>query len=168
MYMYIHTYFIVTFTTERHLLTRTLNILDYFFKVCFFCDTKISVFCCQWTHGFISFYLHCENYWVLLQPKTGIQVPKGSCLMYIKKTKQVCWLSKREVLFCPLVKTVENNPLDYFFFFFLNNFTQNVCFSSGGILMIKPVMFKCCCRQCPLLWCARKRRDQTTLWRFWP
>lgn len=25
--------------------------------------------------------------------------------------------------------------------------------------MLKPVMFQCCCRQCPLLWCARKRRD---------
>lgn len=66
-----------------------------FFKVCFFCDTKISVFCCQWTHGLISFYLHCENYWVLLQPKTGIQVPKGSCLMYIKKKKKTSLLTQQ-------------------------------------------------------------------------
>lgn len=33
--MYIHTYFILTFTTERHLLKRTLNIYIYFLSVSF-------------------------------------------------------------------------------------------------------------------------------------
>lgn len=56
----------------------------------------------------IGFYLSSENFWLLFQPKTGIQVPKSLPLMYIKKKKEkkkkVCCLSKREVLFRSLVR----------------------------------------------------------------
>lgn len=129
---------------------------------------KAFRFCCQWIHGFICFYLHCEN-WVLLQHKTGIQVPQGSTLMYIKNTFAnsanvryyfVLWWKQKTYRAGLRWGLVPKNCLKESFGLRSNYFTQNVHFSSGGILVIKPAMFKCCCRQCPLLCCTRKRRDQ--------
>lgn len=59
-YVYVYTYIFHPDIYHRKTPSHEDILTEYFglfFKVCFFCDTKISVFCCKWTHGFILFFI---------------------------------------------------------------------------------------------------------------
>lgn len=124
---YLRTYFSLTFATERLSLKKTESSKN--------CDTQLCLLYCLLMPGFICLFCIVKMSRLSFNPKLGCRCQNLSP-MYIKGGKEKnCWLSKRNVLFCPLFrkrKAVENKPLD-----FLKIITHQTCILSQVDLLLR-------------------------------